>query len=318
MFTQSPRSATVPSKLAALLLATGAIAAQAASAAETASTAVDFELKVVSDQRTRGISDSLNRPGAKAGLQAAHQSGLIGSVEVATVSKKQFLDGNGLGVTLATGYRLGDPEGWHFGVGAATEIFPGAKFTAPHALEPVIDPNFGLVGFMPADLRTTKYDSQFVGVEIGWGPIEARVVNVISKTYRGANTGGVCGTLLEHGVRNMADPTDLAPLQPAIDCYSRGDKNSRGSWLFDLDFKHEIARATTLRLHVGHQKIANFSEADVTDYGVGITYKLAGFDLSADWIGTDAKTPALFLVQDGNKLRATDKDSFVVSVGRRF
>ena len=31
-------------------------------------------------------------------------------------------------MTLAGGYRFGDPEGWHFGVGLATELFPGAQF----------------------------------------------------------------------------------------------------------------------------------------------------------------------------------------------
>ena len=87
----------LPRLLIALLCAGSA----AAFAADTARYAVDTELKLSSDQRTRGISDSLNKPGLKLSVQAAHESGLIGLLEVATVSKKQFLQGDGLGVTLA-------------------------------------------------------------------------------------------------------------------------------------------------------------------------------------------------------------------------
>jgi len=88
----------------------------------------------VTDQRTRGISDSLLRPGAKLSIQAAHESGLIGLVEAATVSKKQFQGSNGLALTVAGGYRFGDPDAWHFGVGMAAEVLPGARFDAPMAL----------------------------------------------------------------------------------------------------------------------------------------------------------------------------------------
>ena len=40
-------------------------------------------------------------------LQAAHEGGLIGLVELSSVSRKQFLDGAGVGVTVGGGYRFG-------------------------------------------------------------------------------------------------------------------------------------------------------------------------------------------------------------------
>ena len=130
---------------AGLLLA----CSSAAFGQEMATYAVDAYAKVSSDQRTRGISDSLNRPGVKFSVQAAHESGLIGLLEVNTVSKKQFLDGDGLDVTVASGYRFGDPEAWHFGLGLAAELFPGAKFQAPHGID--------LATGTPTDVRTTNY-----------------------------------------------------------------------------------------------------------------------------------------------------------------
>ena len=283
---------------AAGLVLAGA-AAQALSA-ETASHSIDTEVKLSSDQRTRGISDSLNRPGLKLSVQAAHESGVIGLVEFSSVSKKQFLDGAGLGMTLAGGYRFGDPEGWHFGAGLATELFPGAKFEAPHG--------FDMSTGTPTDMQTTKYDSAFAVAEIGYGALEGRILNVISKTYRGADTGGVCGTML----LLMADPTQ------ALDCYARGDHNSRGSWLFDLDYKFNLDPATTLNLHGGYQKIANFKEANFSDFRIGITHKHWGFDWNADWVTTNTRVKELYLAQDGDTLRASDGNKFFVSVSRRF
>jgi hypothetical protein len=281
------------------LLATHALPSVAADDG-FASFAIDTDVKLSSDQRTRGISDSLNRPGLKLSMQAAHESGLVGLLEISTVSKKQFLDGNGLAVTLAGGYRFGDPEGWHFGAGVATEIFPGAKFDAPHG--------FDLQTGTPTDLQRTRYDSVFAVAEIGHGALEGRLLNVVSKTYRGADTGGVCGTLLALN----PDPTR------GLACYARGDHDSRGTWLADLDYKFDLGAATTLNLHAGYQKVAHFKEADFSDLRMGLTHKHWGFEWSADWVSTRTRADELYLAVDGSKLRATDDDALVVSVSRRF
>jgi hypothetical protein len=277
-----------------------AVAATSLFAQETASIAVTTEVKFTTDQRSRGVSDSFNRPGLKLGVQAAHESGFVGLAEFATVSKKQFSGGEGLGLTLAGGYRFGDPEGWHYGVGLAAELFPGAKFDAPHG--------FDMSTGMPMDWRSTKYDSTFAVAEIGYGALEARIMNVISKSYRGANTGSVCGTMLSL----MADPT------LALACYARGDHDSRGSWLLDLGYKFNLEPATTLNLHAGYQKIANFQEANFSDYSIGITHKRWGFNWNADLMTTRTKVRELYIALDGNKARATDNSRLVVSVSRSF
>jgi len=278
------------------------VLASAAHAADPgiASYTVDTSVTLLSDLRTRGISDSLGKPALKLSVLAAHESGLVALAELATVSRKQFLDGDGLGVTLAGGYRFGDPEKWHFGLGLATEFFPGAKFDAPHG--------FDFVNFVPTDFRTTNYNSAFAVIEVGWGAIEGRILNVLSKTYRGADTGGVCGSMLAY----MPDPTQ------ALDCYARGDHGSRGTWLFDLDYKHPITPATTLNLHAGYQKVANFSEANFTDWRIGVTHKHWGFEWNADWVATNTKVRELYLTPDGNDLHRIDNAKLVVSVAKHF
>ncbi len=265
-----------------------------------ASYAVDVTARAASDIRTRGVSDSLNRPGAKVTVQLAHESGLVALAEFTTVSKKQFLEGDGASVLLALGYRFGDPDAWHFGVGYAAEMFPNAQFTAPQ--------QFDFQTFTPTDERTTNYNGQFAVVEFGYGALEGRIASVLSKTYRGATTGGVCGAMLQYA----KDPTD------ALKCYARGDENSRGSMLFDLDYRYQLARNTTVKLHAGHQYIANFSEAAITDYGVSLIQRQWGFDWAVDWVSPHTKARELYLAQDGDHTRATDENQWIFSVSRTF
>ncbi len=288
---------------ATILLSTllcGAISTAHAAEQELASYALDTTLKLSSDQRTRGTSDSLSQPSLKLTIQGAHESGLIALAEFDTVSKKQFLGGAGLGMLLAAGYRFGDPDEWHFGAGMAAELFPGAKFTAPHG--------FDLSTGELLAIRRSNFNSAFAVLEVGYGPIEGRILNVVSKTYRGANTGGVCGTML--GL--MPDPTK------ALECYGRGDHGSRGTWLFDLGYKTSLAPATELSLHAGYQKVANFKEANLFDMSVGLTHAAWGFDWGVEWVGTRAPVRELYLVQDGAKFRATDQNKVVASVSKSF
>ncbi len=270
---------------------------------EVATYEIDASASLVSDVRTRGISDSLLKPGVRLHMEIAHESGLVALAEVVNVSKKQFLEGNGLGLTLGAGYRFGDPDAWHFGVGLATEMFPGARFDAPHSFDMSI--------FSPVDVRETNFDSNFILLEISYGALEGRILNVISDTYRGADTGGVCGSMLKY---RQSD----SDLNRALECYARGDKDSRGTLLYDLDYTFDLTPATKLKLHAGYQDVANFSEADFTDYGVGLTHKRWGFEWGVDYVTTSTKARELYLAEDGDERRDTNNDKLVFSVTRDF
>jgi hypothetical protein len=269
-------------------------------AEEIASFAVETEVKLVSDQRTRGVSDSLRGPGLQLSAQLAHESGVIAMAQLSTVSKKYYTNSDGYNLLLATGYRFGDPDGWHFGAGLAAEFFPGAKFDAPFA--------FDMETGTPADFRTTKYDTRYLVLEAGWGALEGRIVNVLSKSYRGANTGGVCGQMLQF----MADPTK------ALECYARGDQNARGSLLVDLGYKYSITPRTQLLLHAGYQRVKHFSEANFADYSVGITHKAWGVQWTAEWMKANTRVRELYQAMDGSKVKAADKPALVLSAAYKF
>jgi hypothetical protein len=280
---------------------------------QVASYQLDTTVTLLSDQTTRGTSDSLMEPAVKLSVQLAHESGFVALAEIVNANKKEFTNSDGYSMTLAGGYRFGDPEGWHFGVGLAAEIFPGAKFDAPHQVAIDDGSVTGMPGFpLPFDSRTTNYNSNFAVLEIGYGALEGRILDVISKTYRAGDTGGVCGQMLDVAASTGGDLTN------ALACYARGEQNSRGTLLFDLDYKIPVAPATTLTLHAGYQKMANFSEADFADYRVSLTRKQWGFDWNVDFITTRTKTPELFMVRDGNDFRRIDDNKVVLSVSRRF
>ncbi|BEP85133.1 MULTISPECIES: TorF family putative porin [unclassified Variovorax] len=267
---------------------------------ETASYSLETEVKLLSDQRNRGISESFNQPAIQLGVQFAHESGVIALAQLTTVSRKVNLGSDGYALLLGSGYRFGDPEGWHFGLGVATEVFPGAKFDAPHSF----DVNTGVA----ADVRTSKYNTSYALLEVGWGALEGRILNVISKNYRGVNTGSVCGTLLALS----ADPSK------ALDCYARGDHNSRGSWLLDLDYKLALTDRTSLKLHAGTQRIRNFKEANYSDYSIGLLHKRWDMNWSIEYVIPKTKVRELFQVVENNKIRAVDSNRLVLSVSRKF
>ncbi|WP_042337332.1 TorF family putative porin [Paraburkholderia ferrariae] len=257
-------------------------------------------ISLLSDVRTRGVSDSLGGPGAKLSVEVAHESGLVAIAEINNVSREEFPNGNGTDITFAGGWRFGNPDKWHFGIGLATEIFPGANFDSPQS--------FDFVNQVPANVTSTNYNTDYVVLELGYDKLQGRVISVISKDYRGANTGGVCGAMLQFD----ANPTQ------ALECYARGNHGSRGTLLFDLDYDYAIRGDTTLKLHTGYQKVANFPEADSFDYSIGITHVRWGFEWNLSWVAAIVRTPALYAVQDGSSVKSTSTPTIFASVTRKF
>lgn len=267
---------------------------------DTATYSITPSVSLMSDVRTRGVSDSRNGPGARLSIDAAQEIGLVAVAEVNNVSRAEFTNGDGTDITLAGGWRFGNPDKWHFGIGLATEIFPRANFDSPQA--------FDFVNQVPTNVTGTNYNTDYALLELGYGNLQGRVIGVISKTYRGANTGGVCGTMLQFD----ANPTR------ALECYARGNHGSRGTLLFDLDYQYAIRGDTTLQLHAGYQKVANFPEANSFDYSIGVKHVRWGFEWSLSWVAAIVRTPTLFAVQDGNSVKSTSKPTLLASVSRKF
>ena len=294
--------------LAANLIALG-LPSHAASSDEPViqSYAIDYEAKLLTDRRTNGLSDTFLRPGAEFTINAAHESGVIGFLQFGSVARANFPESKLWTAVAAVGYRWGNPQGWHYGVGAAHEMFPGSQVKdAPR--NPFVD---------PTDTINTRFDTSFAVLELGWGIIEARYLHVISKDFRGNNTAVVCGSRFgpefdAYGL-GTADPT------AAMDCYGDSVKHSKGSQLLSIDAKYPIANNTKLVAHVGYTKVKNFDQVATVDYKLGVAHTRFGLDFELDAVAARMHDRSYAVTYDvyGNTKRI-DRTALVASIAKRF
>ncbi|MDQ1920042.1 hypothetical protein [Massilia pseudoviolaceinigra] len=268
--------------------------------------ALDIEAKLLTDRKNRGVSDTYNRPGAELTMEAVHESGVVGYLQLGTVRKEIFPDTNGLQVTGALGYRWGNPDGWHFGAGMAQEWFPGAKVNdAPTG----IDWTTG----EPTGVTNTKFDTSYGVFEFAYGAIEARYLYVFSDELRGNNTATICGSTYLPSVLAGGDPGK------AIGCYEGGLKHSRGSQLLDIGIKHKLDGRNKLIAHIGFQKMRHFRDADLVDYKLGIVHTRWGLDFGAELAGAVLRNRELAVLPDSSgNTRKVDRAALILSLAKRF
>ena len=297
--------------LTILTLAGSACSLQAQAAASDEpviqSYALDYEAKLTTDRRTNGLSDTFLRPGAEFTINAAHESGVIGFLQLGSVARANFPESKLWTAVAAVGYRWGNPQGWHYGVGLAQEMFPGAQVKdAPK--NPFVD---------PTDTINTRFDTTFAVLELGYGIIEARYLNVLSKDFRGNNTAVVCGS--RFGPEFDAYTAGLADPTAAMECYGDSVKHSKGSQLLSIDTKYPLANNTKLVAHVGYTEVKNFKQVTTIDYKLGVAHTRWGLDFELDAIAASMKDRSYAVTYDvyGNTKRI-DRTALVASIAKRF
>lgn len=285
------------------------LSAQAAASDEPViqSYAIDYEAKLITDRRTNGLSDTFLRPGAEFTINAAHESGVIGFLQLGSVARANFPESKLWTAVAAVGYRWGNPQGWHYGVGLAQEMFPGAQVKdAPK--NPFVD---------PTDTINTRFDTTFAVLELGYGIVEARYLNVLSKDFRGNNTAVVCGSRFapefDAYMGGLADPT------AAMACYGDSVQHSKGSQLLSIDTKYPLANNTKLVGHVGYTEVKHFSQVTTIDYKLGVAHTQWGLDFELDAVAARMKDRSYAVTYDvyGNTKRI-DRTALVASIAKRF
>jgi len=98
-----------------------------------------------------------------------------------------------------------------------------------------------------------------------------------------------------------------------------GNKDSDGSYYIDGGVNYPIAEGTVLNLHVGYQKVKNYSDLDYTDWKVGVTKDFGFVTGAIAIIGADVKKTAAgyyaYMSPAGNNL---GKTTAVVSLTKAF
>lgn len=295
------------------LLATGSALAAPATPAEPElqTYSLDFELKYQSDRRTRGVSDTYNDAGMEFTVTAAHESGLLGLLQIGSVSKTLFPNGNGMTVLGAVGYRNGTASGWRYGVGLAQEWFPGSSIDAPTGVDWQATALTGEPAF--TGMSTTRFDTSYLLLELGYGLLDARYLYVLSKDFRGNNTATLCGSTYLPMALMGGDPSQ------AMQCYGDGMRNTGGSHLLDLDMRVPLNGQTKMIAHLGYQKVANFSDLDGWDYRLGLVHTRWGTDFSVEWVGATLRNRDFANITDADgSQRRVDAPRWVLGIAKRF
>src|SRR5262249_27664271 len=105
--------------------------------------------------------------------------------------------------------------------------------------------------------------------------------------------------------------------------------DTKHTYYIDLSGTYDFGGGWGVNGHVGRLKVKNFSEADYTDYKVGVTKDLTGWVFGASVIGTNAKgscpgigvnplEPYCFFNSSGTKTRDAGRTTAVLSVGKTF
>lgn len=253
------------------------------------------EARLTSNRTTRGVSDSALRPSVSMTIEAAHESGLAALVEIATVSRTIFIGGSGSTALLGAGYRRGSAESLRYGAGAYYEFFPGASYLAP------VNPEQLFTG----GVTRKKFDTGYAIVEIGYGIVDFRYEQSLTRSFRGVSSGSVCPFL--------QTPTDQ------FECFVRGDVGSRGTGYLSLILKYSINSNFALSGHVGRQTVRNFAVLNLTDARMSLDYTAAAWSLGLDLTSARAKEPSLYRVMrsDGTVYQA-NRTHLTLRAGYRF
>ncbi len=94
-----------------------------------------------------------------------------------------------------------------------------------------------------------------------------------------------------------------------------GFTDSRGSGYLDLTVTYPLRDGLNLIGHVGHQKFRHYSDADYTDYRIGLAYDWGGFTWGASVIGTDED---FAFSKPNGRTKELGKAGLVLSVSKTF
>ena len=267
-------------------LPAAAIAQSTPAAAATPEHTFTGNATLASDYRFRGISQTYLQPAVQAGFDYAHSSGFYLGTWASSVSGNLYTNGSGLEWDMYGGYKGTVSGDLGFDVGLLNYWYPAAHFNNGQKTKPN---NLELYGALTYKWFTAKYNhtlSDFFGTN--------------SDTYGGACQDGRTGN--------------------AGDCFALRPGNSKGSGYLDLSASYEIADKLTLGVHVGHQTVKSYGKLDYTDYKIGLTKDLSGWQLGAAVIGTNAKKGWYTISEAGSpgNYQVMSKTALVLSLGKNF
>lgn len=265
----------------------------------------NLSLSLLSDSRERGLSNSANRPSAKAALELLHASGLFAELELLRVSKAQYPGGSGLRTQLAGGYRWGDPDTWHYELTLLHTRFPGSAQTGLADYREVLDPVSGEVVDLEPVLTRVKPTTTELQARLSYDQFSLRYYQTLSRDFYGINSETICAALED-------------PLL-SYECLQQGPQHSRGSVYLELAYRYRVGKAGSLEARVGRQRVRHFREFDTTSFSLEYRHLWRGFEFSAALVGARPRERELYRVNVGDgRSRDSARTTLVLGLARGF
>lgn len=262
-------------------------------------------IELTTDNRIRGLSTSANRPTAKFKAELLHDSGAFAELELARVSKAQYPGGRGVGVQLSGGYRFGDPDAWHFEVGAQHSRFPGARQPGGSGYALTTDPNSGeIVDAQLIAAGVSPTTTEAFG-RLSYGAFDARYFHTVSRNFFAISGNTVCPS--------------VADFASSLACFDAGAQNSKGSHYLELEYTHRLSKVSALSARVGLQEVKHWSSFNTRSFTLEYRRNWRSLEMSAALTGARAKRKGAYDIQLGNgKVRDPAKVAVVLAAAYNF
>jgi uncharacterized protein (TIGR02001 family) len=92
---------------------------------------------------------------------------------------------------------------------------------------------------------------------------------------------------------------------------------TKNSWYIDLAAALDLGNGWGVVGHLGRQKVKGLTDADYTDYKVGVTKDIRGYVFGAALVDTDAKD-SVYRLSDAKETMNIGKTGLVLSVSKTF
>lgn len=92
---------------------------------------------------------------------------------------------------------------------------------------------------------------------------------------------------------------------------------TKNSFYIDTAANFDLGRGWGVVGHIGRQKVKHFSDADYTDWKLGVTKDIGGFLFGASFVDTNAKS-SVYTFSDARKTMNIGKSGLVLSVSKTF
>lgn len=96
-----------------------------------------------------------------------------------------------------------------------------------------------------------------------------------------------------------------------------GAPGTKNSWYLDTNATIDLGAGFGVLAHIGHQKVKGISDADYTDWKLGVTKDIGGYVFGAAYVDTNAKD-SVYTFTDARKTMNIGDATVVLSVTKTF